>query len=265
MVASKESKEMDAPKKYLIPDAVVYKSYEMSFKEKTLYFLLAFFVGVFVGYIFYTNWIVGIIAGIFTGYVYVPIKKKQIIAKQIKTLKMQFRDLLETISTSIGAGQNVYDAFNGAYVDLSEQYPENSYIIKELSGILHGMNNNINIEDLLLDLADRSGVEDIMDFANVFDTCYRKGGNLKQVIKSTYQIINDKMEIEMEIETMITSSKTELNIMLVMPVVFAFILHSMRNGLVASGSVVTIASTTVSILLFAIAYFVGKKIMAIKL
>ena len=57
------------------------------------------------------------------------------------------------------------------------------------------MYNNIPIEALLSNFAQRSGVEDIENFANVFATCYRKGGNIKEIIKNTAEIIGDKIEI----------------------------------------------------------------------
>ena len=253
------------PKHYIFPDAKVYSEYYLSLKEKVLYFLMAFVIGSAVGFIFYSNIVIALIAGLVAGYVYIPIRRKQIISNQIKKLRIQFRDLLETLSTSISAGKNIVDAFVASYDDLKDQYSESSDMVKEVKNIVSGINNNINIEDLLLDLAERSGVEDIVSFANVFEICYRKGGNIKEIIKNTYEIIDDKMGIDMEIETMITSSKTEQKMMLLMPILFVFILKSMGAGISGQGTVASTVATTVALALFALAYFVGKKIMAIKL
>ena len=49
--------------------------------------------------------------------------------------------------------------------------------------------------------------------ANVFEVCNRQGSDLKRIVSDTREIINDKIEVEMEIETMIAGSKNELNIM----------------------------------------------------
>jgi len=260
----KKKKEEVFKKKYINPESKVYYEYELSSKEKLLYFFIALAAGSLVGYVFYSNIIVSVIFGVISGIAFVPIRRKQIINKQLLNIKIQFRDLLENLATSIGAGKNVLDSFRAAYDDLKEQYTETGYIVKEVSDILIGYSNNINIENLLLDFADRSGVEDIVIFANVFDTCYRKGGNIKDVVKSTYQIINDKMEVEMEIQTMVTSAKTEQNMMIVMPLIFTIILNSM-GGIGGRGTVTSAVSTTVALILFAIAYLVGKKITDIKL
>mgnify|MGYP000683010527 FL=1 len=54
-------------------------------------------------------------------------------------------------------------------------YGEESDIVRELELICTGLNNNINIEVLLTDFAERSGLDDVMSFANVFEVCNRRG------------------------------------------------------------------------------------------
>ena len=100
-------------------------------------------------------------------------------------------------------------------------YGEDESIIKELKVIIDGINNNFEIEKLLMNLGERSGVDDIQSFANVFETAYRKGGNIKDIIKNTQQIIADKMEIESEIETMVAANQMEQKIMMIMPIIMA--------------------------------------------
>ena len=146
------------------------------------------------------------------------------------------------------------------------QYEEDAFILKELEVILSGMNNNIDIEVLLEDFGKRSGNEDIQSFANVFRVCYRKGGNIKQTIRATYQILGDKMEIKEEIETIVTSAKSDQNIMIMMPIALIGIIKVMspefaENFVSFSG----IVATTIAIILFVAAFFVGRKITDIKL
>lgn len=260
-----KKKEKVEPKKYLNEDAMVYTEYDMPIMKKITYFVLAFAVGAVLGYIFYSLIPLSIIAGVIAGFVFVPVRRKQIIEKRVFTIKMQFKDLLEALSTSLGAGLNITDSFRAAHQDLIEQYSMDAYIVKEVELILHGVGNNINMEILLIDLAERSGVEDIMSFANVFETCYRKGGNIKEVTKTTYEIINDKLEIDMEIITMISSAKNEQNMMLIMPVLFVLLLKGMGSQVTGQGTSISLISTTIALILFGISYFASKKITAIKL
>ncbi|MBQ9373675.1 MAG: type II secretion system F family protein [Oscillospiraceae bacterium] len=260
-----------------------YKVYYMSKLEKVLYFLLAFVIGAVVGYLFYgglgrdefgqrttLSWILDIsiptIVGLVAGRIFVPTRTKQIRDKNARNLNSQFRDFLEAFNTSIGAGKNVVDSFHAVYDDMRIQFEEDAFIVKELEVILSGMANNFDVEDLMEDLGNRSGNDDIVSFANVFRISYRKGGNLKDTINTTHSILSDKMEIKEEIETMVSASKMEQTVMIFMPVGLIGIMKSMspdfaRNFATPAG----VASTTIAIALFIVSYFVGRKILNIKL
>ena len=97
------------------------------------------------------------------------------------------------------------------------------------------------------------------------DNRFFNHGNMKEVIKNTASIIGDKIEIQMELETMVAGQKNEQNVLLVMPVVFVLILKSMGGDLVNLKSPVGIISVSISIVIFIAAYFVSKKILNIKL
>jgi len=260
-----------------------YKVYYMSKLEKILYFLLAFVIGAVVGYLFYgglgrdefgqrttLSWILDIsiptIVGLVAGRIFVPTRTKQIRDKNARTLNSQFRDFLEAFNTSIGAGKNVVDSFHAVYDDMRIQYEEDAFIVKELEVILSGMANNFAVEDLMEDLGNRSGNDDIVSFANVFRISYRKGGNLKDTINTTHSILSDKMEIKEEIETMVSASKMEQTVMIFMPVVLIGIMKSMSPDFAANfATPAGVASTTIAIGLFIVSYFVGRKILNIKL
>lgn len=261
----KRQKVQTEKKSYLFPDAIVYGEYQVSIVEKIAVFIFGFIVGYAAGYIFYELLPVSIIVGIIAGVVVMPKYRQMKIDKQKSAIKNQFKSLLESLSFSLSAGKTVIDSFVGAKEDLLIQYSEDDYIVKEIDNIIVGLNNNFNIEDMLFDLAERSESEDINNFANVFDTCYRKGGQIKTVILSTYKLINDKMEINMEIESMVASSKMEQNMMSVMPVIFVFILNTMGSEITGKGTALGYISSTVALALFAIAHVVGKKIMSIKM
>ena len=260
-----------------------YKVYYMSKLEKVLYFLLAFVIGAVVGYLFYgglgrdefgqrttLSWILDIsiptIVGLVAGRIFVPTRTKQIRDKNARNLNSQFRDFLEAFNTSIGAGKNVVDSFHAVYDDMRIQYEEDAFIVKELEVILSGMANNFAVEDLMEDLGNRSGNDDIVSFANVFRISYRKGGNLKDTINTTHSILSDKMEIKEEIETMVSASKMEQTVMIFMPVGLIGIMKSMSPDFAANfATPAGIASTTIAIGLFIVSYFVGRKILNIKL
>lgn len=258
-------KEKYEPVQALIGEGVDYNVYIPSKKEKVLWFILGTVVSGVVLYVFYESIIASILFGAVCGYFFIPIRTNQVIKKRKKRLTTQFRGLLDALSTSIGAGKNMFDSFTSAAEDLSVQFSIEADIVKEVNLIRIGLDNNIQIEDLLLNFAERSGIEDVKNFANVFATCYKKGGNIKDVIKNTASIIGDKIEIQMELETMVSGQKNEQNIMLVMPVFFIVVMKSMGGDLIDLKSPVGILSVTIAIVIFVLAYFISKKILNIKL
>lgn len=281
----KEKKELE-PQYYLSATNMQtynYRVYYMKPMEKLLYFLLAFVAGAAVGYLFYggigkdefgqpttVTWVLNIlipvVVGSVAGRLFLPMRVKAIIVRRKTEVSHQFRDMLDALTTSLGAGKNVNDSFFSVYEDLKVQYDEDAYIIKELEIIISGIHNNIAIEDMLEDFGNRSDNEDIRSFANVFKISYRKGGNIKDIIRNTHNILSDKMEISEDIETLVTSNKLEQNIMILMPIALIGVIKLMSpefaaNFVTPSG----IISTTVSIVIFVIAYFIGKSVLDIKL
>lgn len=282
---SKEKKVLE-PQYYVSATNVPtynYRVYYMKPIEKVLYFIIAFIVGAAVGYLFYgglakdefgsptvMTWVLNIlissVVGVVAGILYLPMRTEQILKKRQNNLKLQFREMLDALSTSLGSGKNIMDSFKSAYDDLSIIYSQETDIIKELLIILDGMANNVDIEKSLMDFGLRSGIEDIESFANVFETCYRKGGNIKDVIKNTQQIITEKMEVEMEIQTVVAASSNEQMIMTVLPIALIAIIKMMSpefgdNFTTPAG----ILATTIAIIMFVVAHFVGKAVLAIKI
>lgn len=259
-----------------------YNVYHLKTGEKLLYFLLAFLAGALTGYLFYgglgkdsfgnptvltytLDLSISGVLGVLAGSVFLPIRAGQIKEKKQKSLKGQFIDLMDSLSTSLMAGKNINQAFQNARNDLSIQYSEEADIIRELDVILSGLVNSISVEELLLDFGKRSGVEDIESFGNVFDTCYRKGGNIKDVIQNTAMILVEKASIEQEIDTKLAANKNEQRIMSVMPIVLIALIKGTnpefaRNFTTLPG----VMASTFAVGCFVAASYVGKKIMDIK-
>ncbi len=259
-----------------------YKAYRMSPNEKMGYFLLAFIAGAIVGFLFYGGLLkddfgkptiytylidaaVMILVGMIAGYIFLPIRKEQIITKRKKELRKQFIALLDSLSTSIASGKNVPNAFLSARDDLRIQYPEEAYILQEVNNILSGLRNNIDVGQMLIDFGERSGIKDIQTFGRVFETAFAKGANLKEVVRNSNNILSTKIQIEEEIETKVASTKNEQTIMLVMPIVLVGMIKMSGGDFAANFSTPEgVLTTTVAIGFFVAAYFIGRKILTIE-
>ena len=78
-------------------------------------------------------------------------------------------------------------------------YDESTPLISELKYMVKNISENRESDiQIFLDFAKRSHCEDIDNFVQVYMTCRTMGGNLEKVIKSTTEIIVDKINIESE-------------------------------------------------------------------
>lgn len=258
-----------------------YRVYVMTPSEKLFYTLLLLAVGGAVGLIFYgglfkengeatlltmiSNVIVLALVGLFAIRNFLPVITESLRKKRIDKLKKQFVDFASALTNALASGMNMNDSLAAVYTDLQSQYSEEAYIVKELGEIINGVHNNIPVETMLEDFGNRSGVPDILNFATVFATCYRTGGDIKAIVRRTTEIISEKIMISSEIETAMTSNKMQMNIMNVLPIVIVFMMRMMSQDFADSFStIIGVIGLTVSAGLTIAAYKMGKKITDIK-
>ena len=279
---SKKKKELP-PKFYASPlnnPMLNYAVYYMSAFEKTASFLVTFVLGGLAGQVFYgglfkvdgeattattiSNIVVFIIVGLIAAKFFVPAVNNMLKENRDKALKRQFMDLLECLNTSLSAGNTMHGAMMNARSDLQNQYADSDYIMVELAEIISGMNNGMNLEEMIANFGVRSANEDIMNFSNVISNCYRLGGNFSDVVRHTREIISDKIMVADEIETKISSNKLQHNAMALMPIALVAMLKVASPEFAANlSSFLGVIMTTVAIGIFVGSYFWGQKIINI--
>jgi tight adherence protein B len=187
--------------------------------------------------------------------------------KRTLKLRVQFFDLLEAMSVAMRAGNTLLGSLQSAREDLSLIYPDDSDIITELDIIIGRFNNAVPLSESFSDLAQRSGLEDINSFASIYATIEGKSGRADEIVRETQQIIADKMEIEMEIDTLMTAAKSEVNIMLFMPIVILGIIGYAGAGFMdaiyttGAGRVVS----TGGLIVFILSFILARKFSNVKL
>jgi tight adherence protein B len=193
-----------------------YDIYHYSKQEIFLLILKGTAFCIIFGVLFYNSFL-GVLLLLFFLPVYIKREKMKYIKKRKWQLNIEFGDGLSGLSAALNAGYSVENAFYQAISDLKQIYGEESLIINEFRTILKKLKVNQNLEDILNDLGERSRVEDIKNFSEVFQTAKRTGGDIIRVIRSTEKTIRDKLEVEREIQTMITGKRLESRIMNIMP------------------------------------------------
>lgn len=218
-----------------------------------------------VAYLFYRS----LIAMILLSPLIVPIlriirKKKSVRRRQ--ELEQQFGDALQAITSGLQAGYSVENAIREAYSDMKQMYGENGMITRELFYMVQGVRNNRTPEELMEDLAARSGSEDMREFGELFSIAKRTGGNLTEIIKSCGSTICDKLSTKKEIYTVMSAKRFESRIMDVIPFAIILYIDVSSPGFFQClyHNIAGIAIMTVCMTVYFLAVLLSEKIMSVE-
>jgi len=242
-----------------------YNEYYMSINEKFMYILLAMTVVSIIAYIFYHNIAISVLLSPI-GFIYPKIKCREIIEKRKYELNLQFKEMLYSLSSSLNAGKSVEMSFREVLQDLSVTYIDpDTDILSEVTIITRKLEMNETIESALTDFAERSHLEDITNFADVFKTCKRTGGNIIEIIRNTSNIINDKIGIKEEINIILSERKLEQRVLNLLPIFMMVLLTFTVPEYISPvfTELTGIIAMTVSIAFLATAYMISRKIIRI--
>jgi tight adherence protein B len=170
-----------------------------------------------ISYLFYQKLSFAILLSPYSIYIAKNYQEKKVI-KRKQQLNIQFRDAIQAISSALEAGYSMENAIRSAITDLEMMYERNAIILVEFRRMTAMIQNNTSVEEAMEQFANRSKLEDILCFSEVFHAAKRSGGDLVQIIRSTSKTLVEKIEIHREIETLISAKKLETQIMKFMPV-----------------------------------------------
>lgn len=199
-----------------------YRIYRLSKAEKLKYGSIGFLLGSVILYFFYRTIFV-LFFGIPCSVLYCQWKGKELGKKRRHLLEQQFKDWISAAVSGVQAGYAVENALIRAGGELESFYGEETDIRKEIHNMEHLLANNVTLEKILQDFGERSGIDDIRNFANVFSIGKRSGGNLQEMIENFCEIVVMKMNVEREIRILLYGKKMEQRIMCIIP--FGIILY----------------------------------------
>ncbi len=160
------------------------------------------------------------------------LRGKQKAEERRKQMVKDFRDALNSMAVSLRAGRAVEYAFADAAADLAAIKGKGSdgCLAEEFGYMVRQIRMSAAPEQLLSDLAGRSGSEEIEDFAAVFGAARRSGGNMAAIIRNAAENIEGRIDVETEIEASLASKKLEQRIMSAMPAAMIFYMRVSSPG-----------------------------------
>ena len=95
------------------------------------------------------------------------------------------QDALNALSVAVQAGYSVENAVSACAGDLERIYPQDADIVKEFRYMEGQLKVSVPVEALFQSLGERSGIEDMENFAAVFYTAKRTGGDMTRIIQTS--------------------------------------------------------------------------------
>jgi len=186
-------------------------------KELTEYFLVSSSIIFVVAYIFYSSAALSLLMSLLSiaGLKYYMRSKS---TQRKNELRIQFKDMLYSVSASVNAGRHLGEAIQESEKTVAMLYGENSLIVKEIRYMKLKMSEvNCSEETVLNDIAERSHVSEISDFADVCIMCRKTGGDMAGVIYRAAENICEKIDLKRERDVLMSQKKLESRILAVMP------------------------------------------------
>lgn len=143
--------------------------------------------------------------------------KRARLQKEKEEFAAQFRDGLQCLLASLEAGYSIENSFVNAAEDLLVMFRKEAPIVRSFQQLRRQLANGANIEELVFAMGEKSGVEEVRNFAGIFVTAKRTGGDLLGVIRSVNASLYQKQEVQREIASVLLAKQLEVKIMKLMP------------------------------------------------
>lgn len=169
-----------------------------------------------IGYLFY-----GVLWAGLLGIWLMPYLMRQDYLQEERRKKEQmglaFREALQSMSAALHAGYAAENAIREAIRDLRTIYGEQALIVIEFRRMWNEVQMQIPVEQIWMNFGERSGIPVIREFAIIFQTAKRSGGDLITIMDNTAAVIGEKLQVRQEIETILANKRLEWKIMRVIP------------------------------------------------
>ncbi len=242
-----------------------YEDYRLSIRERAAAIGKGMIICVLLAYTFYRSICVFLLMVPF-GMLFPIYERERLKQRRHLMLAEQFKESMVVLSGALSAGYSVENALSVSCEELRLLYGSDSLIVHEYSYIIQQMRMNRAVEWLFQDFAQRSGDEDILNFAEVFLVAKRSGGNLSEIMRHSADVIRDKMQVKEEIRTMTASRQLEQKIMNLIPFFIVFYVDASSPGFFRQMYETVMGRILMSIcfVVYLISFWLARKILAVE-
>ena len=195
-----------------------YDTYDLSLREKGIFLCAGWLALGLLLWLFYQSLPLSLAGGSLI-FLFLPRYEAYLCERRKQALLLQFKDCLYFLSAALAAGHSMGLALQEAEGDLTLLYGEKAPLPLELARMNRAIRDHRENEaSLLLDLGRRSGLEDILNFAEIYELCRELGGDTEEIIRDSSRIITEKINIMREIKTLTAQKQWEGRLIAGMPI-----------------------------------------------
>lgn len=144
-------------------------------------------------------------------------------------LSTEFKEFMMLISSSLQAGYSVERAFKSSENEMKNLYTEESILLPYIHKLNNAVSMNIPLEKAFLEMASSIDLEDALSLADILSFAKRSGGDYGKNIRNTAIKIEEKLNVQQEIDTLTAEKQLEMKVMSCMPMgILAYI--SLTSG-----------------------------------
>lgn len=218
-----------------------------------------------VVYLFYDSWFAVFLMIPGLGFYMHSWQEEQCRMKEME-FREQFKTSIQTMASAMNVGYSVENAIRESVKDMNPLFKKECRIKREYIRMIHQLDMNRTVEQVMNEFADRVRQEDVSSFVTVFIAAKRSGGDSITIIKNAVQDISEKIEVEKEIQTLLAAKKLEFKVMCIIP--FGIILY-MRLAFpefmnVLYGNLLGTVLMSICLGIYIAAYRIGKRLVDIE-
>lgn len=154
-------------------DYMDYSRYSMSTKDLGIVFIKSMAATVIIAYLFYDSPIVVIAFPAVFAYC-AKLCRQEGVRRQKEKLNEEFMNVLKVLSSNMLAGYSVENAWQEAEKEMELMYGNDSLMLSEIQEMNRQIKMNQTFEAVLSEFAHRSGLEDIVNFSDIFSFAKEK-------------------------------------------------------------------------------------------
>ena len=141
-------------------------------------------------------WGLGIPIGIW----YARWRKKELAERRRRILRNHFKEVLQGLQTAVRAGYSMEQGVTECRREMERLFGNGDDLVRELRYMESQMQVGVPVEQLFWNLGQRSGVEEIRNFGDIFLIARRSGGNLGKILGNLAEVLGEKIRVTGEIQ-----------------------------------------------------------------